>query len=340
MKRIIKYLFSATLYFCISISAKSEIYENEVTVTAPDSVKMGATLTTPDSNTRLRGVIVLATGSGTQNRDEELFGKKPFKTIADHLTPQGFAVLRVDDRGLHNRSESANATMQTYADDVAAAVALADSLYHDAPIGIIGHSAGGAYAVMNGAHNPRVNFIITLAGPAWSGDSIVMAQSRAIATAITGQWAAEEHQRKMLAIAKSPLPTSTARMMMTMQLADFIGKEASAIPNVAAQLQSQINGMLSPWYRSFMRYDPAEDIKSIRIPMLALVGSKDLQVLADNLLTINELNPAVTTKLMDSHNHLFQKCITGLTDEYATLPGDISDETLNVISQWLDSMVP
>ncbi len=340
MKRIITSLISATLCLCISFTATSELREKELTVTAVDSVKMGATLTIPDSCTRLRGVIVLATGSGTQNRDEELFGKKPFKTIAEHLTPQGFAVLRVDDRGLYNREESASATLQTYADDVAAAVSLADSLYPDARIGIIGHSAGGAYAVMNGAHNPRVNFIITLAGPAWSGDSIVMSQSRAIATAMLGQWTVEEHQRKMLAIAKSSLPNTTARMMMTMQLADFVGKEAAAMPKIASQLQSQIDGMLSPWYRSFMRYDPAEDIKSIHIPMLALIGSKDLQVLSDNLLTINQLNPAVTTKLIDSHNHLFQKCSTGLPDEYATLPGDISDETLSIISQWLDSVAP
>ncbi|MDE7410704.1 MAG: alpha/beta fold hydrolase [Paramuribaculum sp.] len=340
MNHILKPLLTITTCVGITLNASGKLRETELIVTASDGVKMGATLTEPDSSTRLRGAIVLATGSGTQNRDEELFGKKPFKTIAEYLTPLGYAVLRVDDRGLFDPEEKRTATLQTYADDVAAAVTLTDSLFPTTPIGIIGHSAGGTYALINGTHNPKVKFIVTLAGPAWSGDSIVMAQSRAIATQMTGKWDAEERQRRLLQTAKSSLPETTARLMMTMILNESVDKETASLPQVIRYFQQEIDAMLSPWYRSFLRYEPADDIKNIKIPALALIGSKDLQVPSANLTTINTINPDINTQIMDGHNHLFQKCVTGLTDEYATLPGDISDETLTAISLWLDEILP
>ena len=110
---------------------------------AADGVEMGATLTWPAKEIRPKAVLVLATGSGIQNRDEEIMGKKPFKTLAEFLSSNGFAVLRVDDRGFANPGDAVIATFDTYTDDVAAAVSLVDSLYPAIPVGIIGHSCGG-----------------------------------------------------------------------------------------------------------------------------------------------------------------------------------------------------
>lgn len=310
--------------------------ERELTVTAAsDGLRMGATLTAPAEP---KAVIVLATGSGTQNRDEELFGKKPFKTIAEYLSSQGYAVLRVDDRGFDNPDDAKSATIATYAGDVASALALADSIYPDIPSGILGHSAGASYAIYNAVHNPATDFIITLAGPAWSGDSVVMSQSRAIAMQLTGRWDVEPVQRRLMEIAKSSASDFTARMMLTTTLSEAAGA-AATLPEAQKQIQTQVSGLLTPWYRSFLRYDPSDDIAAVNVPFVALNGSRDLQVLPENLTTIKALNPKADTRLMEGHNHLFQVCQTGMLQEYATLPGDISQETLQTILIWLNRNV-
>ncbi len=308
--------------------------EQELTIIAPDGVAMGATLSVPSALPK--AAVVLATGSGTQNRDEEIFGKRPFKVIAETLASQGFAVLRVDDRGLDNPADAATATIETFAADVAAAVSVADSLFANIPTGILGHSAGGSYAIVNAAHNPKTDFIITLAAPAWSGDSLIMSQSRAIATALTGRWDAENLQRRLMDIAKSSLPEFAARASIVAAMGESLGL-AAKMPGVAQQLGAQADALLSPWYRSMLRYDPAADIKAVKVPWLAMNGSKDVQVLPSNLQTIKKLNSTVDTVLVEGQNHLFLPCVTGMVDEYATLPGDISSEVLAAITEWLKS---
>lgn len=310
----------------------------EIKVRAADGVEMGATLTWPAKEIRPKAVLVLATGSGIQNRDEEIMGKKPFKTLAEFLSSNGFAVLRVDDRGFANPGDAEIATFDTYTDDVAAAVSLVDSLYPAIPAGIIGHSCGGAYAIRIAARNGGVDFIVTLAAPAWSGDSLIISQSRTIATQLTGRWDGEQLQRQIMAIAKSEEPDLSARERIVEAFHEFAGVTAT-LPQVQQQIQQQVSGILSPWYRSLLRYNPAGDIASVNIPFLALNGSKDMQVLASNLLTIKELNPKAETRLIENHNHLFQFCQTGMMQEYATLPGDFSDLTLQSILEWLNKIV-
>lgn len=329
--------FVAALLYCFGITGAKSFYEREMLVVAEDGVSMGATLTVPDNVASYKAAIVLATGSGTQNRDEEIMGKRPFKTIAEFLSDNGYVVLRVDDRGYANPEDARGATEDTYSADVASAVALADSIFPELRVGIIGHSSGGGYAIRNGAHNPKVDFIVTLAAPAWSGDSIVMSQSRAMAVAMTGRWDAEPLQRKILDIAKSEASDISARTLLSMAIGEALG-EMAGLPQVQNQISAQIDGVLSPWYRSMLRYDPAEDIRRVKVPFLALNGSKDTQVLPGNLATIKKLNPEVTVVEIEAHNHLFQPCITGFVQEYETLPEDVSDKTLLTILEWLDDM--
>lgn len=312
--------------------------EQELKVIADDGVEMGATLTIPSARVRPKAAIVLATGSGIQNRDEEVMGKTPFKTLAEFLSGAGYAVLRVDDRGFANSADAARATVDTDMSDVASAVAVADALYDDIPVGIIGHSYGGNSAISNAVANPHVDFIVTLAATAWSGDSLIMSQSRTLSMQATGKWDGEELQRKLMSIAKSDLPNIPARMALMLAMNEAIG-EASKLPMVQKQVESQINPLLSPWYRSMLRYDPAADIAKVEVPWLALNGSKDTQVLPDNLKTIEKLNTKADTHILEGHNHLFQQCVTGLPQEYATISGDISTETLSIILDWLEKTI-
>ena len=310
--------------------------EKEITVRATDGVAMGATLTLPDDEPK--AAVILATGSGIQNRDEEIFGKKPFRTISEFLSANGYAVLRMDDRGFSNPDDAKNATLQSDVDDIIAGIQVLDSILPEVPKGIIGHSSGGTCAVRIGARNSGIRFIITLAGPAWSGDSVSMSQNRVLAVSMTGRWEGENLQRQILSVAQSDTPDMTARIIITMALNDALG-EMSKQSKAQEQIQQQVSAILSPWFRSMLRYDPADDIKALKIPCLALNGSKDIQVLPQNLITMKELNPDIETKILENHNHLFQQCTTGMPQEYATLSGDVSDATLQTILQWLERTI-
>ncbi|MDE6062575.1 MAG: alpha/beta fold hydrolase [Duncaniella sp.] len=332
---ISKILLSATFLFpAIAVTGAEK--EVEI-INHHDGINLAGTLSTPDS-VQPKAVIVLASGSGQQNRDEEMLGHRPFKAIADYLTANGYAVLRMDDRGIGGSGgDFHTATADDFLRDISVALAYTDSCFAGIPTGVIGHSEGGTIAIRSAATDVRCEFIVTLAAPAWEGDSIVMSQSRALATAMTGRWDGEKLQRSILDIAKSDTPLKQANTMIYMSLAESLGEQAK-VSAVQQQLAAQVEGVLSPWYRSMLRYNPSDDIKVVNKPWLALNGSLDTQVLPGNLDTISELNPGAIIKLLPGHNHLFQRCKTGLVHEYENISEDISPETLEMITKWLDGL--
>lgn len=299
-----------------------------------DNVRLAGTLVTPDDS-RVKAAIVLASGSGGQDRDETILHHKPFKVIAESLADKGFAVLRMDDRGVgESTGDASKVTLNSNVRDVEATANWLDSVFTDTPVGIIGHSEGGQIAVRL-SPNKNIDFIVTLAAPAWAGDSIIMSQGRAIATAMTGRWDGEALQRKLLDASKSNLPYYLAHSMMYIEMANSLG-EMAKVTQVQAQLNQQIDAMLSPWYREFLRYNPAEDIRRVSKPWLALNGSKDMQVLPANLESIKELNPKADTLLLEGLNHLFTPANSGSPSEYATISEPLSAAVIEAIADWLE----
>ena len=308
--------------------------ESEVSIAVPkDGITLGGTLSVPDG-CEPRGAIIMASGSGAQNRDEEILGHKPFKLLSDSLTKAGFIVLRTDDRGVDASSGDLSKTsLDDLCEDIACQYAFIRQTYPDIPIGVLGHSQGGSLAIKTAAKN-GCDFIVTLGAPAWQGDSIVMAQSRAMAMAVTGRWDAEAHQRRLLDLAKSELPSTLVVPMLMGAMADAYG-DAAKLPQVRQQIELAAKQMTSPSYRDILRYNPAADMAAITVPWLALNGGKDIQVPPGNLTTIRENNPQAHTVELEGHNHLFQECQTGGVDEYARLGQSPSDGTVKVILDWL-----
>lgn len=303
-----------------------------------ESITLAGTLTTP-THSSPRAVIVMATGSGAQNRDEEIMGMKPFKVIAEHLSSNGYAVLRMDDRGTaQSGGDFTSATTDDFVTDITAGISAMQTRFPQLPVGIIGHSEGGNIAIKTAVHNPQCAFIVTLAAPAWSGDSIIMSQARAMAIGLTGTWDGEQQQREILDIVKSGLTGMQARMSLSYLMAKLYGANAS-LPQAKEAIAKQIDILVSPWYRNMVKYDPAADISAVKCRWLAINGSKDTQVLPGNLETIKTLNPTAETILVEGHNHLLQPCITGLVNEYATLPQPPSSKVLDIILEWLNTSV-
>ncbi|HEY9857563.1 MAG TPA: alpha/beta fold hydrolase [Stenomitos sp.] len=324
--------------------------QEEVSYVNPQGpVQLAGTLTMP----RTQGphpAVLLITGSGAQDRDETILGHRPFRLIADDLTRRGFAVLRVDDRGVGGSTGSViQSTTADFALDVKAGLRFLQSRpeIDRRHIGLVGHSEGGLIAPMVAAGNPDVAFVVLLAGPGMRGDATIQAQSEAIARKSGASEAqlksSQDVQRQLLAIAAGPTPREQAIPRMRALLATQVPNDGS--PDSQAkwkQLDAQLEAMLTPWYRYFLTCDPLPYLRKVTCPVLALNGENDTQVLYRlNLGPIERAlkeggNRDVTVQSFPQLNHLFQTSQTGLLDEYATIEETFAPVALKTMGDWLE----
>ena len=300
-------------------------------------ISLGATLTLPNGPGPFPAVVLI-TGSGQQDRDESLFGHKPFLVLADYLTRKGLAVLRSDDRGAgKSGGDFASATTADFATDVEAAVAYLKTRHEIDPhkIGLVGHSEGGAIAPMVAARNKDVAFIVLMAGPGVPGDQIVIAQMVAIAEAADVPHEqvlqAKVRQRELLDLVMTGKDDAAFRQKLT----ELAGPQADA----------NYREMTSPWYRYFLAYDPATALRKVSCPVLAINGDKDTEVPAKlNLTAIRTAleaggNKRFETVELPGLNHLFQTARTGALSEDSQIEETISPSALDRIGTWITGVV-
>jgi len=329
--------------------------EEEVTYeNGAAGIKLSGTLTYPKEGAPFPAVILIS-GSGPQDRDETVFGHKPFLVLADYLTRKGIAVLRVDDRGVGGSTGSLwESTSEDFAQDVLAGIEYLKTRKEidNSRIGLIGHSEGGIIAPMVAARSSDVAFIVLMAGTGVRGEDLLYMQSRLIgrASGTDDEKLArnEELQRKLFRIVKTEGDLSVAEKRIRQTLEEAINgmseEERSSIPDRDIYIDTQVKNLLSPWFRFFLIYDPLPALTNVRCPVLALGGDKDLQVPADvNLKAIEEAlkkggNNHVTVKKFEGLNHLFQSAETGTVSEYSTIEETISPVVLETIAAWIDSV--
>lgn len=313
--------------------------------------RLAGTLTYPEKGSKFPAVILIS-GSGAQNRDEELFGHKPFLVLADHLTRNGVAVLRFDDRGYgESTGNFATATTKDFATDVKAGIEYLKTrnMVDPKKIGLIGHSEGGLIAPMIASDSKQVTFVVMLAGPGLPGDQILLMQS-AISARASG--ASEEVLSSIkniyspaYLIAKKPTDTQTCQQELTTYFNEAYSNagQFSNDGQKKAYINQQITVMTSPWMRYFLSYDPVPTLQKVKCPVLALFGEKDTQVPPkENAVAVkkalqNGENKNFEVKELPGLNHLFQECTTGLTTEYATIEQTFSPTALKVISDWISN---
>lgn len=333
-----KYLFETIIITILTIiNVKGFAYEQDVKViNEVAGISLAGTLALPDNN-QPKALLVFASGSGAQNRDEEIFGLKPFKVLSDTLVSEGYGTLRLDDRGVGgSEGKFDDVILDDLTGDILAGVTYLRHLYPDTKIGVLGHSQGGQVAVKL-ASKDNLDFIVTLAAPAWKGDSLIMSQCRAMAIATNGSWPNENLERRLLDIAMSDIPTAIGKTLLYNEMISTIG-EVAGITQVQSQIFEQVVPLMSPMYRNLLRYNPENDIKAVNVPWIALNGDKDLQVLVQNLSTIKDFNPQATTIIIEDHNHLFQPAISGLPNEYPTGGQSPSKKTLEILLRELNKI--
>ncbi len=326
--------------------------EEEVSVVNTDAgVTLAGTFTYPENGQNLP-VVILITGSGPQNRDEELLGHKPFLVLSDYLTRDGIAVLRCDDRGIGKSTGNfSTATTKDFADDILACVDYLKTRkeINQKKIGLIGHSEGGIIAPMVAAGSKDVAFIVMMAGPGLSGDKILELQSRLIAKA-EGTPDAEINKaialnKKCYKIALEEKDSSKAAEKLNKLLDDYYSSltenEKKSMGGSSNDLKMQTRQILSPWFKFFLSYDPKMNLSKLKIPVLALNGEKDLQVPADANLEVIESclkkagNKNFLTMKFPGLNHLFQTADTGSPTEYNKIEETIAPSVLFTISDWV-----
>ena len=330
-------------------------YEEEVTF-ANGQIKLAGTLTLPKQGGTNFPAVVLITGSGAQDRNEELLGHKPFLVLADYLTRNGIAVLRYDDRGTAaSGGKFAGSTTQDFATDSQAAFTYLKTRkeINAKKIGLMGHSEGGTIAPIVASQNPDVAFIVLLAGTAIPGDELMMLQNYLLGKA---NGMPEEELTKLAAINRNIYnaikQAATTQEMKTKLKEVFLNQLkplfiSKGIPEaeVSQYIDLQIAELSSAWYSNFIKYDPAPALEKTKCPILALNGSTDLQVAPKaNLEAIKRAaqksgNKKVTTKELPGLNHLFQASTTGAPSEYGTIEETINPAALTEVLTWIKLQV-
>ena len=302
-------------------------YKEEAVSFTNAQYTFNGTLTLPENYSKNTPVVLMVTGSGQQNRDEELFSHKPFAVIADALARQGIASLRYDDRGWGDESVNfADFTTDDFRQDAAAALPLLRKRFNK--VGILGHSEGGTIAMMLAAEG-KADFIVSLAGMAISGKETLIMQNRQAMSAIG-----------------LPKKTVDSYCNSISKALDEIasGKKASEIniDDVPVALKpitiKALQQADTPYIRHFLTVDVGKLLPEIKCPVLALNGTKDTQVDCDANTTRIEkglANCKHSIKKIDGVNHLFQHCNTGIVTEYQQIEETIAPEVLQVVEKWI-----
>jgi len=316
-----------------------------------DKIVLAGTLTLPKKEGNFPAVVLIS-GSGPQNRDEELLGHKPFFVLADHLTKSGIAVLRFDDRGTaESTGDFATATSLDFVIDVESAIKYLQTRkeINKKRIGLVGHSEGGIIAPMVAAESKDINFIVLLAGMGIPGNQLLLLQQELIGKAMG---VSEEELQKTRSINKAAFDIiikSTDTESLKTELTNYIKQTLKDNPESIEStgmsetdfIKLQVNQLTSPWMQYLIKYDPSSILKKVKCPVIAINGEKDLQIPAKvNLYAIEKAlkkggNNKVTIKELPNLNHLFQKCETGLPNEYATIEQTFSPIALEEISKWI-----
>ncbi len=316
-------------------------HEEEVKYNSMEpGISLAGTLTLPESGSPFPAVVLIS-GSGPQNRDEELLGHKPFLVLADYLTRRGIAVLRFDDRGVGGSSKATSKeTSENFARDVLGGVSYLKTrkeINHD-QIGLIGHSEGGLIAPMVAAGSPDISFIVMIAGTGVNGEEILNLQSELMMRAggVPEEMIKENvrTQKMMIDILKSTTDKEAAKEKIKAALSNLGEDEMK-------QVQARLDSFITPWMRYFVTFDPKTALEKVRCPVLAIIGEMDLQVPPDQ--NLPEIKKALTagsnkdfkTIELPGLNHLFQNCKTGSVAEYAQIEETISPKVLELISSWV-----
>lgn len=326
-------------------------YSSEEVTYTNGAVKLAGTLTLPPGDGPFPAAVLI-TGSGAQDRDETLLGHKPFLVLADHLSRHGIAVLRADDRGIGGSTGSVpDSTSADFAQDALAGVRFLKTHPKIAGhrIGLIGHSEGGVVGPLAASQSGDVAFVVMLAGTGVPGPEVLVLQSERMARAegtpeekIQKQTTSIRRMMDAVNTENDPAARETKlRQAARETVAAMTPDEIKQAGGTDAVVENAVKAFNSPWFRYFLAYDPRPALRQVKVPVLALNGELDLQVIPDqNLPEIEKAlkeggNKDFTLKRLPGLNHLFQPAKTGSPTEYMKIETTMDPLVLETVTQWI-----
>ncbi|GAB4587458.1 alpha/beta hydrolase family protein [Nocardia sp. IFM 10818] len=287
--------------------------------------------------------VVLVTGSGPQDRDENLLGHKPFLLLADVFTRAGYAVLRTDDRGVGGTGGTLDhSTYQDLTDDIAAGVSFlrGRSEIDGKRIGLLGHSEGGYLAPLAATRpDSGIAFVILLAGPAVTGSEVLLEQTELM---LAAEGATPKEVSSEIGFLSGL--SNIFRIGDMEEARRFAHRHNENLPAEQRAPKEAVDALVTQYMASLVVYDPAPALSALRIPVLAVFGGKDIQVpVAQNegpMRALLAAGPDATVHVFDGLNHLFQAADTGLPAEYATIDTTIDPQVLDYLTAWLTRVAP
>lgn len=308
-------------------------------------IKLTGTLTTPSGKGKFPAVV-LVSGSGPNNRDEEVFDHKPFLVIADYLTKNGYAVLRYDKRGIAtSEGDFAKATVFDFANDTKAAIAYLKGRNEidSKKIGILGHSEGGQVAQIIAAEDSSLNFIILMASPGIKGSELMVLQNDALSKAMEIPEFTRTLNKELNKKTYEIIMRNDSKEKADEELKEYFKTTVYFKDLSNKELDKQIKGLYTDHFRQLLLFNPMDYLPKINCKVLAINGTKDLQVTsAENLAGINKgLKIKENLKIIsyEGLNHLFQTAKIGLPDEYGSIDITIEPKVLEDIKTWLNEKV-
>lgn len=355
------------LAFCLALLPSYAQREKDLVFKRLDDkgreITLAGTLTLPQGKAPKGGwpAVVLVTGSGAQNRDEEVLGHKPFQVIASYLAEHGIASLRCDDRGVGGSGGAfADVTPSDLTADIQAQwewLAAAKGI-NAKQIGLLGHSEGGLLAAIAAAQNDKVAFVVMMAGPALPMGQVLIDQNRQVFhlrglpdTLVSRR---VEFVRQAFTVIDSIASADTAQLVKRLntglrQLKDSVAQgltreEKQSIGLTTAECYSWALTMSSPFMLAMLKINPMDYLAQVRCPVYALCGEKDCQVDAKkNLQAVRQAlegrDVVWSTHYCTDMNHLFQHCQTGGVEEYSQLGQSPADEVLKALAEWLHAVL-
>ncbi|MBN1271060.1 MAG: alpha/beta hydrolase [Candidatus Aminicenantes bacterium] len=318
-------------------------------------IKLTGTLTLPSSGEPFPALMLLS-GSGPQDRDEAVFGHRPFLVLADYLTRRGLAVLRVDDRGVGaSTGDFDKSTAVDFMEDSLAGLAYLQSRKEidRKAIGLFGHSEGGIISSMAAARSPEVAFIVLAASPGlpiremeYSEEERALKKQDAGSDLITKYRALQDSLFKVIedeTDSRVVRERFAATMIKFFEGLDEDERKITGLSedNLEGAIESQFQRLNSPWFRYYLPFDPGDVLKKVACPVMAVNGSKDVQVVSsENLPAIIKAleaggNKDVFVRELPGLNHLFQTAVTGEISEYVEIEETISPSVMKMIADWI-----
>ncbi|MGD0484276.1 MAG: alpha/beta fold hydrolase [Gemmatimonadales bacterium] len=281
---------------------------------AGDTFSLGCTLTLPRLGRAPFPVVLTITGSGLEDRDENLWplvpGYRPFRQVAERVASAGIATLRCDDRSFGaSTGDARHATTSDFAEDACAEVAWLQARpeIDRTRIALVGHSEGGVIAPMVAVMHPSVAAVVLMAGTAKNGVAVLKDQVA---------W-----------------PIESASGISPERKAQLRAEAIASVDN---------DSTTSDWMRFFRQYDPLPTARRVHQPALILQGALDRQVTAGQADTLGAAmraggNRDVTVRVFPGLSHLFVPSPTdGSPSEYASLTDvSVSRDVLDTMANWL-----